>query len=89
MIVTGTEGLSAVLRPCLVCLSALFIIKAATRGGFGDVNSAKKEEGPWCDTPAPSLTLLVGSEAWPRTVLWQVQKAWDLLQLRLSPEPGP
>lgn len=35
------------------------------------------------------LTLPVGSEAWPWTVLWQVQKAWDLLQLRLNPEPGP
>lgn len=56
MIVTGTEGLSAVPRPCLVCLSVLWIIKAATRGGSGDVNSAGKEEGPSCDASAPHVT---------------------------------
>lgn len=45
--------------------------------------------GLWCDAPAPSHTLPVSSEAWPGMVLWQVEKAWDLLQQRLSAEPGP
>lgn len=60
------------------------------RGGFGHVNSAGKAEVWDCRlTLLPRaealLTFPVGSEVWPRTVLRQVQKAWDLLQQRLSP----
>lgn len=85
MIVTGTEGLSAVLGLCLVCCSP-----SRQRGGFGDVNSTGQAEAWACCVrllpPAEApLTLPVGSEVWPRTVLRQVQKAWDLLQQRLSP----
>lgn len=47
--------------------------------------------GPSCKTPAPAVVLLTLSPAWlwalrccPTWALWQVEKAWDLLQQRLS-----
>lgn len=49
--------------------------------------------GPSCDAPACALVLLALSLAWPWAlrccpmwILWQVEKAWDLLQQRLSQE---
>ena len=99
---TGSGGLSAVPRSCMVCLAVLLTIEAASghshegrirgckcgREGIGSV-------GPSCDTPARAVVPLALSPAWPRAlrchptwVLWQVEKAWDLLQQRLSQERG-
>lgn len=76
------------------CSPSRLPLDTATRGGFGAVNSAGKEEAWDCrETLLPRaevpLTLPAGSEVSAWLVLRQVQKAWDLLQQRLSPEPGP
>lgn len=80
------------------CLGALLTVEAASghghKGWIWGCNSAGKEEAWDCrETLLPRaevpLTLPAGSEVSARLVLRQVQKAWDLLQQRLSPEPGP
>lgn len=59
MIVTGTEGLSAVLGLCLVCLGVLFTIETATKGWIWGCkfNRVGRGVGLLCEAPALSRGL--------------------------------
>lgn len=88
--VTGTGRLGAVPGSLMVCCSARSLPPGpATRDEFGGVNAAGKgrEARDPRVTPLPVPAPLGHPRALrccPGLVLWQVEKAWALLQQRLS-----